>query len=331
MRDNQCDVDNLVVGTLSHPGREVLDRTIGNSGVMEWRMNKHGRKFLTSPGKYATAQGGSYQLASDQTELLMFWGEWEAQSKCAQIEYPAGRPAADMPENVHKPLCMLPPPFGALNTDPYVFGKTFYYSNCQQRGRRLKLPNNSMLIFGTGVGAGMEFKVDTVFVVGESKAYTVGKTDLLDVSVTFREVVLNRLTGGAACGPGNVYRLYSGRMFAPNCNDVFSYVPCKPANVRGVPAMFARPVIDFGSNEYKELLLRADNPPVNLRRSAYLVEGGDLDRVRALWSQLTHDILASGVCLGVYLEEPTVCRAGETGRLTPLDELNRPVRCSRCG
>ena len=92
----------------------------------EWNTGTHGRKFMLSPGRWLSAPEGS----AGETGDVVFWGEWESVSRAVK-RYPAG--GAGVPRYLVEPLWTQPSSSGFLqNTDPYVFGEAFRYSNCRQ-------------------------------------------------------------------------------------------------------------------------------------------------------------------------------------------------------
>ena len=116
-----------------HPGQEFLpparstkDRVIWDddrrlSGIRSWNNEKHHkRKFLISNGMYRTSPDGM-----DVSGRLTLWGEWEPQSQFRKLFDPP-------PSYVHDPLleeCST----GRHNTDPFVFGREFWFTTATKR------------------------------------------------------------------------------------------------------------------------------------------------------------------------------------------------------
>jgi hypothetical protein len=139
-----------------HPGRMCRQPCNTNP--------KHRRKFLRSPGRYVTPDGSLAEAP------LAFWAEWEAPSYVIQ---PTWRKEGDLPQFLQEPVWEHPGITGfRQNTDPWVFGDCFQYSNCHQLNRNQKglrtLPAGSMILFGSTLGlaseTGPRFVLDTVFV-----------------------------------------------------------------------------------------------------------------------------------------------------------------------
>src|SRR4051794_907574 len=92
--------------------------------MMPWNTGRHARKFLASRGLAQSDDG------SEAQDELVFWGEWESESNYRRLgrDRPAG-----MPSVVHEPFWVDPDDRSfRQNTDPYVFGDCFRYSNCKQ-------------------------------------------------------------------------------------------------------------------------------------------------------------------------------------------------------
>jgi hypothetical protein len=91
-------------------------------------------------------------------------GEWEAQSRVVE----AWRVDGDLPALPPRAVLRGAPARTVKhqNTDPFVFGDAFLYTNCRSPSAKLRrLTPGSVLLFGSGPGAG--FVLDTVFVVAE--------------------------------------------------------------------------------------------------------------------------------------------------------------------
>ena len=161
-----------VVVEFTHPGVEyipkkrVFDEHViwkdekKTSGIRKWNeLPSHKRKFLLCKGTYVDKDWKAKQAP------LTFWGEWEAQSYFKST----GLKKGISPQFLHKPF--LDDSYSGLrknNTDPFVFGNNFWYTNCKQRKGSFttRLDDFSIILFGTERKNG--FYLDTVFVVGKS-------------------------------------------------------------------------------------------------------------------------------------------------------------------
>lgn len=164
------DLQRLIVEFI-HPGQEFCPRKgvsdhraiwndDGVSGLRCWNKQpeKHKRKFLISRGLSRNSADGK-----DVESLLTCWGEWEPQSRFRELSDPP-------PFFVHEPFLVRDSASaGTHNTDPFIFGREFWFTNCHQsRYPFLRtLSCGSLILFGTGYDGGRTFALDTVFVVGD--------------------------------------------------------------------------------------------------------------------------------------------------------------------
>ncbi len=163
-----------------HPGYE---HNPGNARRQPWNTGDHRRKFLCNPGHYVSEDGS---LAAGS---LVFWGEWEAPS----IPKHTWARKDPLPRFLQVPVWEYPTAGERRqNTDPWVFGDSFRYSNCGQlrRGRALQeLTPGSIVLFGSTIGP--EFVIDTVFVVKDSCRFSPSKPP--DTDEAFRVCVVESL------------------------------------------------------------------------------------------------------------------------------------------
>ena len=266
-----------------HPGGEHRPK----GQVTDWNRGPHARKFLTAAGEYVLAG----QLAAGP---LVFWGEWEPQSRVVRT-FVDGAPGH--PRWLHEPYWEVPRHRRHLqNTDPLVFGDRFLYSNCRQaRNRKLReLAPGSLVVFGSKHQR--EFVVDTVFVVGDEAE------DFIGASAS--EVAVNELVRAAVLDPLEVghevahqqFRLYRGRTYAEAPSGPFSFVPCRPYD--DADAAFARPVLRLPSGWI--------NP--NLAMGAKATAATEAE-IRELWQEIVSQVDEQGLAFGVRLDPPPHVRA----------------------
>ena len=167
-----------------HPGAEHRP---GRGDTFAWNHGKHARKFLRSRGAFVD---GASKRGNGE---LVFWGEWEPPSTITRRWPKSGA----LPECLHSPWWERPSGDGPRqNTDPWVFGGCFYYSNCRQLtsgGRPSALQNlkrGSLILFGSTVS--QEFVVDTVFVVSDAEQYALGE-GVHGVDESFRTCTIESL------------------------------------------------------------------------------------------------------------------------------------------
>ena len=163
MADKHCFVQ------FSHPGREH-DRGSGSRWNplydSDERELPHRRKFMRLRGAWIDESG-----ATRRGEIRA-WGEWEPES---DIIRNLDRPNPLYPRYLWLPYWRRRNDYSGLhNTDPFIFGEGFLYSNCGQSKAGLKrLGVGSVIAFGSGKKIGGEWKwmLDTVFVVKDSIDY----------------------------------------------------------------------------------------------------------------------------------------------------------------
>lgn len=143
-----------------HPGSEAGKANLTVGDIISWNyLGKHKRKFLSCFGDYIA----DLSNPDIKTGELCFWGEWEPSSEIIatykeNIPRYLSRPTwNDFPKTIKE----------INNTDPVVFGKYFFYTNCQQNTKRYatglsKLHDGTLILFGSHINN--DFYLDTVFV-----------------------------------------------------------------------------------------------------------------------------------------------------------------------
>lgn len=146
-----------------HPGIEwpISHTPVGR--LLPWNDGPHRRKYFKWPGRYLEKVGGAVTPDS-----LQFWAEWEAASEVLTNF------RKQTPRALHRPIQTKKPPWQRSNTDPMVFGKRMYYSNCQQLRKTgptqlHDLPDGSLILFGSCSGG--KFLLDTVLVTRKVACY----------------------------------------------------------------------------------------------------------------------------------------------------------------
>jgi hypothetical protein len=152
------------------------------------------------------------------------------------------------------------------NTDPWVFGDSFRFSNCRQLTLRQKpsalqkLTEGSMVLFGSTISG--EFVSDTVFVVKDSCPFSPAKPPETDE--TFRVCTIESLlTTGDADNP---FTLYRGARYEAPANGMYSFVPCRRADADNV--RFTRPSISLPGYLNLSPLHYLGKSECNLRRTS---------------------------------------------------------------
>lgn len=283
-----------------HPGGEPTSRS-GRDWLKAGR--RHARKFMQVNGRWC----GSVDT-EERSGKLRFWGEWEADSDLVEnfsctSDYPM------KPRNLWSPHYVRRDCYkGLQNTDPFVFGDHFLYSNCRQfRHPTLRrLAAGSLILFGSGkqIKGERRFVIDTVFVVKDRIPYDpqridgdywcrTGYSTFLDVTgkPLQYDCCSEKVTG---CVPGDSTELTLYRGATPNTHidGMFSFFPAK---FEGDDWDFARPEIHLRSRYFNPGNWRTVKS-VNLRVSrTELVE---------IWHEITQQILNHDLVLGTYAELP---------------------------
>jgi hypothetical protein len=221
-----------------HPGREH-----NPGGVLRHPCNtgEHRRKFLRSDGSYVDRDGSTYAAP------LVFWGEWKPPSYQVK-HWPA---AGSLPRYLHDPVWEHPKNSGPRqNTDPWVFGDCFRYSNCKQHSQTAlrKLARGSLILFGSTLDG--NFVADTVFVVRDSRPFRTAEPP--DGKDAFRVCTIQSLLTGAECS-GDAFILYRGATYgAPVCRREDTIEPrfCRPTI--SLPACYLNPASTRSPSGAKE-------------------------------------------------------------------------------
>ena len=291
----------------SHPGREH-ERDHGPHKAWNRMDYGHGRKFMRLHGEWIEENG------STQNGTLHAWGEWEPESELVSTLNP---PDGDWlhPRYLWRPYYVPKDSYEGLhNTDPFIFGPRFLYSNCGQPKRPglRQLDRGSVIAFGSSKkpDGGWRWMLDTVLVVKDFKDYpwSDARSALRDwASSTFLDVTIGPLTGDAGqptpegCAPtpppvcastGDLLRLYRGATPDDPFDGMFSFFPASPA--RG-DSGFGRPFIELPAEYFNP---RAFRSPKGLRPNR------TPDELRGLWNRLVAQVRDAGLVLGTHAELP---------------------------
>lgn len=289
--------DELRFVQFPHPGPEHQPN---REGWKDWNIGDHARKFMRSPGRWRDSLD-----APERQGPVVFWGEWEAPSRVLAT-YPGAR--RGWPRYLFEPVWHVSPRTGFIqNTDPYVFGEWFRYSNCRQNGRNRsprssqRLSEGSLILFGSKFARG--FVVDTVMVVGDAQHMNPHNVDELEgIDPAFRAVVCDPLYRGEATSPTN--RLYRGATPDEPVGGMFSFVPCVPAE-EAQPG-FPRPEVRLPNLINPNLAMNYKMTPVE-----------NFDRMRAIWGAVVDQIADQGLGLCTHLATPTQLAEGESSEAGP--------------
>lgn len=275
-----------------HPGGEHVP----SGEVMGWNTRDHQRKFLVSPGLFVN------DIDDIPTaDELVFWGEWEARSRIIQ-RWPRH---PELPTVLHAPF-WSPPAFDGTrqNTDPWVFGDSFLYSNCKQhtnnkperRPSALQtLPAGSMILFGSAKQKPSRFLIDTVFVVRDTLGTFVpfDGTHHLPVDDAFTTCTLDSLTTYEPHIGTSTYTLVRAATIDVPVHGMFSFVPCRVYSDDRM--RFPRPTINLAG---------IIDPTRQSPSGATAKDRRPLGDVVAAWHAVVDQVRYAGLRLGVHFATP---------------------------
>lgn len=289
MPDSRCFVQ------FHHPGREQRP---GPGGGQEWNRRAaddgcaptetcgpgHARKFIQLCGDWIDEDGIS------GTGDLWAWGEWEAESELLRELDQMGDPG--FPRHLWLPYYVRRQHGyrGLHNTDPFIFGGRFLYSNCHQlwKSRLRHLSRGSVIAFGSKKG---DWVLDTVLVVAGSVEYVAEAAgdSLPDwVPGAFLDVTAGPLADNDA---GVSFRLYWGATPTDPVDEMFSFFPAVEA---GGDMGFKRPSIELPDECFTR----------TLQMGAKSTPGLAPDTARQLWDSLVQQVRDANLLLGTHAAVP---------------------------
>ena len=259
---------------------------------------------------------GEWIAADDsrRTGELRAWGEWEPESSLVRCFSP--RPP--QPDESLHPRFLWRPCYsqkasyrGLHNTDPFIFGECFLYSNCRQAknpGLR-RLARGSVIAFGSAKKVNSEWKwmLDTVFVVMDFVDYAPRNPREIPEDWTpdaFRVATGGPLTDNdhssapGTCAPTRTrLRLYRGATPCDPVDGMFGFFPATPSGGAQGDRSFPRPFVDL-SPEYftPALAMGPKGLSRNLKDDAY--------ELRSLWDSLVAQVRDADLVLGTRAELP---------------------------
>ena len=231
---------------------------------------------------------------------LWAWGEWEAESKLLREFDQSGD--SRLPSRLWCPHYEPKTDYQGLhNTDPFVFGERFIYSNCRQpRGSRrsglMHIGRGSVVAFGSFLKREQEWVLDTVLVVARSVGYQPAsmRGDVADLvpdafmQVTGEPIIHN----GCADLP---LKLYLGATPVDPVGGMFSFFPAMPADDHEI---FPRPRVTLPSDYFTETLSRTPKGQALGRPDL------SPETLGGLWESLVAQVREAGLVLGTYAELP---------------------------
>lgn len=272
----------------------------------------HHRKILKSTAADIIIGG---TLMKQQS--IHFYGEWEC---CSKV--PSGlNSKVRIKDLVHTPLYT---PYDAvatrLNTDPYVFGREFYYTCCKLTMSKYKqIAKGDIVILGSFTlspnGKVNEMVVDTVLVVREKAVINSG--NIGSFSKCFRDVTLNKILSN---GTSNIVigKSYDNSLDY-SANEMFSFVPCVEACNR--------------MNRVKiDATFTIGNKTINftIGRNGGHIQLNASSEMKSFFDQLVGKVTGQGYSLGVYMPEPAVMN-GSSPLMPTITNAVKKYRQSKKG
>ena len=291
-----------------HPGSERPPSRLSGKLVPDsnpgyyhcrWAEETHARKFLSVPGRYYDEA----MKRESRMQNLRVWceAEWDTRARKLNPASEAG------PRWEHSFLPARPKlPEDGLNTDPYIFGKQFVYTNCRQDTKRSlqKLNAGDMILFGSLKKLNGEerfsFLLDTVFVVSPESTFL---DDLPAASFKsclsswYEQAVLAPLRSPYSPNKKSCvmydynYRLYLGASFQKPFDGVFSFAPIR------LEECYPRMVLNSLSISSLECIRR----DLSAQTALCTTEVPD---VKPYWKKLMRECKRRGYVPGTFFQEP---------------------------
>ena len=286
--------DNLRFVQFSHPGREHKPDS-DEGKAWSTLKSKHARKFMEFGGKWIGDDG------STRSGGLRAWGEWEPESDLVRKLSQPGQDS-QYPRYLWHPYYIPKDSYRCLhNTDPFIFGERFLYSNCKQQalsGLR-QLGRGSVVAFGSGkeIAGEPKWVLDTVLVVSDSLPYSApeARRVLADaVPETFLKVTGGPMVDNNEQGS---FSLYRGATAEDPVDGMFSFFPAMPAHG---DAGFPRPPIDLRREYFN---------PKNWQAQKGVGRQRTIEELRKLWKCLVAQVHEAGLLVGTHAALPERCEA----------------------
>jgi hypothetical protein len=253
----------------------------GGAKRQPWNRCDHARKFIRSDGRCVDRNGSIHDGS------LVFWGEWEAPSYVIKC-WPGD---GCLPRFLHDPVWEDPADSDPRqNTDPWVFGDCFRYSNCKQLSQeKLRtLPRGSVILFGSTPGG--NFVLDTVFVVRD--AHRLVPKQPPEIDEAFRVCTIVPLSLDGECS-GEEFVLYRGATREDPVEGMYSFAPCRRADSE--EPRFCRPPITL-PHDYLD--------PARTRSPSGAKRSRPIDQIRKQWESVRDQVFEARCFPGVWFRTP---------------------------
>lgn len=275
---------------------------------------RHRRKFLLNAGNYLD-QGSKVVHCNN----LHLWceAEWDTLDKPVTNAPAAG--VSPQPKNEHNfhvtgAPASTPVRVTFANTDPYVFGPRFKYSNCRQFNHTLlrSLPAGSIILFGSHISdanGAWNFLLDTVFVIDDAREELPfsddGKLTSLpqglagnpDITAEFINRVLNRLFSSSCSG--KQVKPCGGKKTKTSCSGFTLYFGKLHQAGKGWSQPFSFVPIQLGGKPFPRMVLNSLPLPNGKNCISPACRGVNYTKVSQaellyVWQRLAQAVQSSG-------------------------------------
>lgn len=288
---------------INHPGKEIKINfksrkrhsddyyflaNSNNEGVRLWnrciineKSNSHKRKFIEHIGKFIE----NIENPTEESGVLRFWGEYEGYSRFFLLDRKMHTPYWNSPYAVHMPF-FYKKNINDQNTDPFIFGETFYYAVCKKANLKNLNPGD-LILFGSEFGkrGNEKFYLDTLFVVDKELPSII---DNKVFDYIYIESTLNRI--GLSKDSFGVMPIHTGLKFSLNRPNLYSFVPSRMAHFE----TFGRPVIDT-------LKYGLQKPGARTGSKSRILDNSE--SIQAIWKSLAYDVINQGFVLGTHFNK----------------------------
>ncbi len=283
MADSRCFIQ------FSHPGWEH-EPDPGGGKAWNSYAHSHMRKFMQLRGEWVAEDG--HRSSGD----LRAWGEWEPESELlGDLEQPDDDPL--YPRYLWHPYYVAKDDYRELhNTDPFIFGDRFLYSNCGQPSKPglTHLGHGSVIAFGSGkkIDGERRWMLDTVLVVKDYEDY--GAPDVHMALADSAPDAFLVATGAPLIDNDEEaqLRFYRGATPDDPVDGMFSFFP---ATIDRGDSGFPRPLIELPDEYFNP---RSWQAPKGLWRDR------SADELASLWNSLVEQVRDCGLVLGTSAELP---------------------------
>ena len=271
-----------------HTAKEATPDTI-NSSIIPWNNHiSHRRKFILSNGQY---------INNDEIKEgeLVFWGEWEAQSKIIKLR----NNLPNQPKYLNQAFLDNSVENKTHNTDPYVFGTNFKYLICRQRTYKIlrNLEPYSMILFGSNINS--QFCLDTLFIVSDnSKIFSTNSLrNVFNIKSQYYYASVQQLLNDKNNDIN--YQFYNGVQYRSKgkYGEIYSFSPSKVYNANNeLDFIFKQPKLslDIISDNLTHGINTSNNRNFTISEIVYY------------WNKIVKQIENHGLLRGVYFENPRI-------------------------